>query len=723
MARSLHLWLGLLFAIPILVIALSGSILAVKPVMQAYASTVQPLAGLSAATVLERVAEANPRLTVERLQVTPSGVVLVKGKLGSRRVEKPVDVQTGALLRLQPDNGFFTFVRDIHREFLLGKVGRLVSLGSAVMFTIMVVSGLIMLLRQLGGWRGALQKIRGRTPNRLHGVLGRALVLPLVITAVTGLYMGLVTQKAVPSGAELRPYYPETPAELAPVLPQDLPGLKAQPMDGLQELLFPIPDDWFDVFALKTDTGFVFIDQFTGETLSSTSYSNWQVALEWMAVLHTGVGAAPWAIVLGIASLSVPVFLVTGVLVWWRKRQPRIAQNARPDMAEIVVMVGSQNGTTFGFARHLHSKLTQAGAKVRLEEMNAAKPSYPKAKTLVALAATYGDGAPPQNASRFYERAAKATNWPDQHVMLGFGDRSFPQFCAFAQAAEQALPSTALLPIESIDRQSSQSFTAWGRDLSQVIGLDFTLDHQPKRPKTAQLTLTERIHFGAGISTPSAILRLRVTGGRLARFRAGDMIGIYAGPTAAPRIYSLGSSSTEGFIELCVAQQEGGLCSTYLNHLELGKSLEAYIIHNPGFVMPARKRPVLMIGAGTGIAPFAGMIRANDSNRPIDLFWGNRHPDSDFYYRQEISQWLDDGRLTGFYPAFSRTTPSAYVQDQLTQKGDLLQARLRGGGTIMVCGSQRMATAVRTRIDALASHIGTSLAELRRQNRYLEDIY
>ncbi len=723
MARSLHLWLGLLFAIPVLAIALSGTILAVKPVMQAYSSAAQPLAGLTVSTVLQRVGEANPRLTIERLRITPAGVVLVKGQLGSRRVEKPVDVQTGALLRKQKDSPFFSFIRDIHREFLVGKVGRYISLASAAIFTAMLVSGLIMLLRQLGGWRGALQKIRGRTPNRLHGVLGRALILPLVITAITGLYMGLVTQKALPSGAELRPYYPETPAELAQVLPHELAGLKAQSMDRMRELLFPIADDWFDVFALKTNTGFVFIDQFTGEVLSSTPYSGWQVALEWMAVLHTGVGAAPWAVILGIASLGVPVFLVTGVLVWWRKRQPRVADNARADEAEIVVMVGSQNGSTYGFARHLHRKLTQAGAKVRLEEMNAAKPAYPKAKTMLALASTYGDGAPPQNASCFFERAAKASKWPRQHAVLGFGDHSFPQFCAFAQAAEQALPGKPLLPMGRIDRQSSQSFTAWGRDLSRVVGLDFTLDHQPKRPKTAQLTLTERVYFGADISTPSAILRLRVTGGRLGRYRAGDMIGIYAAPNAASRIYSLGSDSADGFIEICVAQQAGGLCSTYLNHLELGKSLEAYIIPNPGFIMPPRKQPVLMIGAGTGIAPFAGMIRANRNNRAIDLFWGNRHPDSDFYYRSEISQWLADGRLTGFYPAFSRTTPGAYVQDQLSQKGDLLQARLRGGGTIMVCGSQKMAAAVRARIDALASHIGTSLAELRRQNRYLEDIY
>ena len=723
MARALHLWLGLLFAIPVLVIALSGTILAVKPVMLANDAAVQPLAGLSAATVLQRVVDANPRLTVERLRVTASGIVLVKGKLGTRRVEKPLDVQTGTLLHPKKDSAFFTFVRDIHRTFLLGKMGRYISLTSAAMLAIMLVSGVVMLLRQLGGWRGALHKIRGRTPNRLHGVLGRVLIFPLIIVAVTGLYMGLVTQKTLPTGAELRPYYPETPNELAPVLPHELTGLKAQPLDGLRELLFPIPGDWFDVFALKTDAGFVFIDQFTGEVLSTTPYSGWQVALEWIAVLHTGVGAAPWAIILGITSLGVPVFLITGVLIWWRKRQPRIAQNARADVAEIVVMVGSQNGTTHGFAQHLHAKLVQAGAKVRLEEMNKAKPAYPKAQTMLVLAATYGDGAPPQNANRFIERITKARNWPDSQAVLGFGDRSFPQFCAFANQVGRALPGQALLPMGLIDRQSSQSFIAWGRALSQVIGLDFTLDHQPKRPKTAQLTLCERIHFGADISTPSAILRLRVTNGRLARYRAGDMIGIYAAPNAAPRIYSLGSSRRDGYVELCVAQQEGGLCSTYLNHLELGKSLEAYIIPNPGFVMPARKRPVLMIGAGTGIAPFAGMIRANTQNRAIDLFWGNRHPDSDFYYRDEISQWLADGRLTGFFPAFSRTTPSAYVQDQLTQKRDLLQARLCGGGTVMVCGSQKMATAVRTRIDALASHIGTSLAELRRQNRYLEDIY
>ena len=724
MARSIHLWLGLLFAIPILVIAISGTILATKPVMLAYNAPSQDLAGVSVADVLRIATEKNPRLTIERLRVTSENVVLVKGKKGSRRIEKPLDIRSGALLDTLKKSPFYTFVRDLHRQFLVGKTGRLLSLASAVAMLGLLIAGTILLLRRMGGFRGLLQKIGGKTPNRLHSVFGRALIIPLLVTVGSGVYLGLVTQKAIPSGAELRPYYPETPAEGEPVLAHELVGLQNQPMQGLRELLYPIPGDWFDVYAMKTDAGFVFFDQFTGKLLSQTPYSNWQIAKEWLSFLHTGEGSGPLAAFLGLVNASVPVFTVTGIIIWWRRRDKRVVNNVSASAAEYVLLVGSENGSTFGFARHLHEKLTKAGKAVHMAAMDKVKPAYPKAEAMLILAATYGDGEAPQNARRFLNKAKTATGWPKRHAVLAFGDRSFPKFCAFGDEIEKNMRTDPLLDTGIIDRQSAQSFARWGRELSDATKLDFTLDYTPPTPKTARLVLLGKTTYGQKLGIPSVILRLGVKSGRLTQYRAGDLIGIFPNDTAAARIYSLGSSSRDGYVEICVVQDPGGLCSTFLNNLETGGELNAYIIPNPDFVMPSvRKKPVLMIGAGTGIAPFAGMIRHNLRHRPIDLFWGNRHPEADFYYQHDIQEWLGDGRLTNFYPAFSRIGNRSYVQDQLSAQTSLLQERLRGGGTIMVCGGQNMATAVRNQIDALASHLGTSIAELRRHKRYLEDVY
>ena len=195
-------------------------------------------------------------------------------------------------------------------------------------------------------------------------------------------------------------------------------------------------------------------------------------------------------------------------------------------------------------------------------------------------------------------------------------------------------------------------------------------------------------------------------------------------PPADPvaRLYSLASSSAEGFVELCIAQVDGGICSTLLMGLQPGDTIDSYVEPNPDF-RPARRRPTIMIGAGTGIAPFAGMIRANARRRPMDLFFGLRHPESDFYWETAIADWRANGELSAFYPAFSRHDGKTYVQDRLRETAPSVSERLRAGGTVMVCGSVRMAQAVAYEIETIARSLGTSVAELKADGRYLEDIY
>ncbi|HEX9856855.1 MAG TPA: N-acetylglucosamine transferase, partial [Paracoccaceae bacterium] len=282
-----------------------------------------------------------------------------------------------------------------------------------------------------------------------------------------------------------------------------------------------------------------------------------------------------------------------------------------------------------------------------------------------------------------------------------------------------------LLPMADVNRRSSQSFAAWGRDLGAALALpDLALDYTPPRPRTRRLVLAEREDFD-GLGAPAAILRFRAET-RLPKFQAGDLLGILPPADPVARLYSLASSAREGYVELCVAKVDGGICSTHLLGLAPGEAIDAYVEHNPDF-RPARGKATIMIGAGTGIAPFAGMIRQNHTGkgpaRPLELFFGLRHPERDFYYREAIADWQQDGRLTGFYPAFSRHEGRSYVQDQLRAAAEQMAARLRAGATVMVCGSSRMAQAVAHEIDAIAATIGTSVAELRQRGRYLEDIY
>jgi sulfite reductase (NADPH) flavoprotein alpha-component len=343
----------------------------------------------------------------------------------------------------------------------------------------------------------------------------------------------------------------------------------------------------------------------------------------------------------------------------------------------------------------------------------------------LVLAATYGDGTPPSGGAQFLDRLPGYSGG-QRFAVLGFGDKSFPEYCAFAIECQNALERTgreSQLPMTDVNRRSAQAFTAWGHAIAPVLGLDdLVLDYVPPRPRTRRLELVEREDFTGFDGAPSAILRFRAPKNRrLPGFLAGDLLGIVPPADPVARLYSLASSKREGMVELCVVGVEGGICSNYLLGLAPGETIDAYVEQNPDF-RPARRAPTIMIGAGTGIAPFAGMIRKN-RKQPIELFFGLRHPDFDFYYRDAIAEWQSDGRLTGFHPAYSRHDDKAYVQDRLRDAGDRVAQHLRQDATIMVCGSSRMARAVAQEIDTISASIGSSLAELRQRGRYLEDIY
>src|SRR5690606_37258019 len=204
----------------------------------------------------------------------------------------------------------------------------------------------------------------------------------------------------------------------------------------------------------------------------------------------------------------------TGVLVWLagRRGRPRIRDNQPAGRAETILLVGSEGGSTWGFAATLHAALTEAGQRVHVAPMSAFAPDrYARAERIIALAATYGDGAAPASARGFLDRVRtldRALYAP--LTVLGFGDRSFPAYCAFAKAVASAAEAKGwpeLMPLDTIDRQSPQEFARWGRALSQALGVELDLSHQPVLPATKALTLVSRRDYGAEVQAPTAILR------------------------------------------------------------------------------------------------------------------------------------------------------------------------------------------------------------------------
>jgi NADPH-dependent sulfite reductase flavoprotein alpha-component len=169
-----------------------------------------------------------------------------------------------------------------------------------------------------------------------------------------------------------------------------------------------------------------------------------------------------------------------------------------------------------------------------------------------------------------------------------------------------------------------------------------------------------------------------------------------------PRLYSISSSPKEypGEAHLTVSPvrynfqgvPRRGVCSTYLADRSPGDRVAVYLQPSSNFRPPSDPRtPMIMIGPGTGIAPFRGFLqerRALGHTGPNWLFFGEQHAETDFYYRDEIEQMHADGLLTELDLAFSRDQrDKVYVQHLMRKRGPQLWRWLQDGAQLYVCGT------------------------------------
>ncbi len=736
MLRKLHKALGLFGAVLLSVLALSGAVLSVLPALD-------KLGTVSASDSKSNVADLAARVTatypgVEEIRRLASGKIIVFYFENDRPASVVVYPDNGQRISEYAPSAFERWMTNLHRSFFLGDGGRMAAGMSAAAMLALSVSGLYMMARRMGGWRQLLGRARGTGTQRLHVDLGRLAILGLILSPVTAIYMSLATFEVIPDGMTQSPAMSVSASTGSPLPVDQIAALRAVKVTELRELKFPYAGDPTDGFEIKTDSGEGFIDQTTGKMQDWQNHGLARRIYEFIYMLHTGQGMWGLGLLLGLMALSIPIMSGTGALVWWSNRTsiPRMTRNTPAQAADTVILVGSEGGSTWGFAATLHNALTDAGHKVHTAAMDSLQPSYRAAKRILVLTATYGDGAAPASAGSFLKRLEETSTFPAFPVaVLGFGDRQFPRFCQFARDVEQALIRkgwVSLMPLETIDRQSAQEFTRWGEGLSQALGKKIPLLHKAAPPRCASLTLVSRSDYGAEAQIPTSILRFalpkfglleRFSSGTWRRYAAGDLLGILPPNCAVPRFYSLSSSAKDGFVEICVRKHPGGLCSSFLHGLRPGDSIGAFIKLNPSFRPANGRAPVILIGAGTGIGPLAGFIRANEDARPMHLYFGGRNPSSDFLYESDLKAWLNDNRLTTLNTAFSRGPGRAYVQDRIRKDADRLRALIAGGAQILVCGGRDMAAGVMEAFTDVLAPAGLTPASLKIEGRYAEDVY
>jgi sulfite reductase (NADPH) flavoprotein alpha-component len=219
-------------------------------------------------------------------------------------------------------------------------------------------------------------------------------------------------------------------------------------------------------------------------------------------------------------------------------------------------------------------------------------------------------------------------------------------------------------------------------------------------------------------------------------------------PPLSPRLYSISSSPSTHRSEIHTtvavvrykshSRQRGGVCSTLLSERRsIGESLPIYIQPNKRFRLPSHpSAPIIMIGPGTGIAPFRSFLHERRTLGHAGrnwLFFGERSAATDFLYRDELHAMQADGHLTRLDLAFSRDQGhKIYVQNKMIEQGQTFWKWLQDGASVYVCGdASQMAKDVDAAMHRIAEEQGQLdseaaaeyIRELKDQHRYHRDVY
>lgn len=724
--RYSHLALAVVSFVFIALASLTGIVLAFEPVAQQLKPyAVKALDTIPLARVIPVLKQSSPGI----IDVTIEGNHYVRVTAideDSKKREFYVHPLTGhRLADVHKKSDFFEWVTTMHRSLFLHKTGRLfVGISSFLLFLIALSGTILVIQRQRSLKRFFSKLVKENFTRHYHVVLGRLSLIPIIILSLTGTYLFLIRFEIFPAGKTSSPILVKETSSLSSEKDNAFSAFKNIMLGDVQKLEFPFSDDPEDYFTLKLKTRELLIHQYTGEVLGEMLYGT-NIQLTNLSLdLHTGRSSSIWAILLASACINILFFIYSGFAITIKRRENKFRNKYPKEECDTVILVGSENGSTFGFATAVHQQLIKTGRKAYLTELNN-YTVFPKAEQLVVITATYGQGNAPSNASKFLKLLEEKPQLKKIYFsVVGFGSRAYPDFCQFAFEVQHALSSREwaipLLNVQTVNDKSPADFIEWSAIWSQKTEIPFTITELPKTlSKRRQLFTVTGKQAVAG-EGQTFLLRLKPKAGR--QFTSGDLLAIYPTSDHRERCYSIAKINKE--IQLSVRLHPGGLGSGYLYALEKGQTLEAQIIKNQGFHFPKRAKHVIMISNGTGIAPFLGMLDQNSDKTACHLYCGFRDQPAFGLYGDYIQKKLEHQKLSRLQVAYSREGEKQYVKDLLAKDAVFISHTLENKGVIMICGSLAMQNDVLELLETICvNRTGKSISFYQARKQVLTDCY
>ena len=465
------------------------------------------------------------------------------------------------------------------------------------------------------------------------------------------------------------------------------------------------------------------VDAVSGAVLKNERYAAKPAGAKLIASmfpLHTGsFFGLPGLVIYMIASLGMPLFAITGWMLYLDRRKKKYA--ARATARELVATRSKTLANTHdlligfasqaGFARQLAwqtaDSLQSAGVNVQVHSL--AKLSSEQLSTFkraLFVVSTFGEGEPPDEA-RGFERKIMKGSMPLTNMkfgLLALGDRQYRTFCAFGQTLDGWLRrqgAQPMFPRVDVDCGRPEALYQWQERLGELTG---TAGSAWIEPQFARWRLVNRQLLNAGsVGAPMYLIELQPADSKSLSWQAGDIAEILAPPvptdrdvetTEAASIAAVGEPTKAGFLlatrdsrtataadgrreysiasipedsrlQLVIRQVQRrdstlGLGSGWLTkHAPLDTFVKLRVRANPTFHAPDRDSPLILIGNGTGIAGLRSHLkaRAHRKGKGVWLIYGERNEQYDYLFRREIEAWLATGTLERLDLAFSRDQP------------------------------------------------------------------